>query len=143
MGGSSFLFDSQITGPAISHLAQVPPVFWILLTIGIGAAEQKRLVTGWVDPADVPVDQPGLLKEGYTPGDIGFDPLGFCPDIQQNSKFYKRKNYRMDVLLCLLLQDFGARAREWQRYFRKSWHLSKRLLKFTKKSIKCRITTLS
>lgn len=46
--GSSFLFDSQITGPAISHLAQVPVGFWVMLTIGIGAAEQQRLVTGWV-----------------------------------------------------------------------------------------------
>merc|ERR1712232_1315092 len=40
--GSSFLFDAQITGPAITHLSQVPAPFWILLTIGIGAAEQ-----GW------------------------------------------------------------------------------------------------
>merc|ERR1739842_244791 len=31
--GSSFLFDSQITGPAITHLAQVPPGFWVALVI--------------------------------------------------------------------------------------------------------------
>jgi len=78
--GSSFLFDAQITGPAISHLSQVPPPFWILLTIGIGAAEQVRLEKGWVDPADVPVDQPGLLRADYIPGDIGFDPLGIKPE---------------------------------------------------------------
>jgi Chlorophyll A-B binding protein len=49
--GSSFLFDAQITGPAISHLAQVPPLFWVLLTTAIGAAEQKRAEIGWVEPS--------------------------------------------------------------------------------------------
>lgn len=46
--GSSFLFDSQISGPGISHLSQVPAVFWILLTVGIGASESTRLNIGWV-----------------------------------------------------------------------------------------------
>lgn len=77
--GSSFLFDSQITGPAITHLTQVPPLFWILLTTAIGAAEAKRAQIGWVEPENVPVDQPGLLRENYTPGDLGFDPLGLKP----------------------------------------------------------------
>jgi Chlorophyll A-B binding protein len=46
--GSSFLFDSQISGPGITHLSQVPSVFWILLTVGIGASESTRLNIGWV-----------------------------------------------------------------------------------------------
>jgi hypothetical protein len=46
--GSSFLFDAQISGPAITHLNQVPPAFWILLTVGIGASESTRLNIGWV-----------------------------------------------------------------------------------------------
>jgi hypothetical protein len=46
--GSSFLFDAQISGPAITHLNQVPPPFWILLTTGIGASESTRLNIGWV-----------------------------------------------------------------------------------------------
>ena len=77
--GSSFLWDASVKGPAITHLSQVPPVFWALLTIFIGAAEQKRAEMGWVDPKDVPVDQPGLLRKDYTPGDIGFDPLKLKP----------------------------------------------------------------
>merc|ERR1712176_1586333 len=39
--GSSFLFDAQVSGPAITHLSQVPAVFWVLLTIGIGASEAE------------------------------------------------------------------------------------------------------
>ena len=41
------------------------------------AAEQFRAEKGWTDPADTPFDRPGLLKEDYSPGDIGFDPLGW------------------------------------------------------------------
>jgi hypothetical protein len=70
--GSSFLFDSKITGPAISHLAQVPPAFFIALTLAIGAAELKRATIGYVEPNK----QIFTLREGYAPGDIGFDPLG-------------------------------------------------------------------
>jgi hypothetical protein len=70
--GSSFLFDSQITGPAINHLAQVPGVFFAALTLAIGAAELKRATIGYVEPDK----QIFTLREGYAPGDIGFDPLG-------------------------------------------------------------------
>ena len=52
--GSSFLFDASIKGPAITHLAQVPAPFWVLLTIGIGASEVKRAEVGWVEPEKVP-----------------------------------------------------------------------------------------
>ena len=50
--GSSFLFDSQVSGPGITHLSQVPAVFWILLTVGIGASESTRLNIGWVSLND-------------------------------------------------------------------------------------------
>ena len=77
--GSSFLFDAQITGPAITHLSQVPVGFWVALTVAIGAAEQKRATIGWVEPENVPVAKAGLLRDDYMPGDIGFDPLGLKP----------------------------------------------------------------
>merc|ERR1712125_166575 len=108
--GSSFLFDAQITGPAISHLAQVPVGFWVILTIAIGASEQKRLVTGWVDPADVPVDQPGLLKEGYTPGDIGFDPLELCPEDPAELKILQTKELQNGRLAMLAAAGFLAQG---------------------------------
>ncbi len=77
--GSSFLFDSQISGPAITHLAQVPAPFWTILAISIAKLELDRAQYGWVPPRDVPVDKPGLLRTDYTPGDLGFDPLGLKP----------------------------------------------------------------
>ena len=78
--GTSFLWDASIKGPAITHLAQVPSEFWALLAIAIGAAETKRAEVGWVEPENVPFDQPGLLRDEYYPGDIGFDPLGLKPE---------------------------------------------------------------
>jgi hypothetical protein len=77
--GSSFLFDASVKGPAITHLSQVPAPFWVVLVLGIAKIELDRAQYGWVAPRDTPVDQPGLLRADYTPGDIGFDPLGLKP----------------------------------------------------------------
>merc|ERR1712003_433836 len=62
--GSSFLFDAQVSGPAISHLTQVPTAFWLLLVIAIGASETYRAEVAFVDPKDVPDAEPGLMREG-------------------------------------------------------------------------------
>jgi len=77
--GSSFLFDAQVSGPAISHLTQIPPAFWAILILTIGASEQFRAKKGWVDPSQNPIDKPGQLEKAYVPGDLGFDPLGLMP----------------------------------------------------------------
>merc|ERR1712032_160044 len=89
--GSSFLWNAQVSGPAITHLEQVPSPFWVLLTIGIGASESERLNIGWVDPKDIKYSQPGLLREDYTPGDIGFDPFGLKPKNAEDLKVMQTK----------------------------------------------------
>ena len=76
VAGSTMLFDGKINGPAIDHFMQTDKLFWLLLTIAIGGAEKYRAEKGWVEPENVPYDQPGLLRENYIPGDLGFDPLG-------------------------------------------------------------------
>jgi len=106
--GSSFLFDAQITGPAITHLAQVPPVFWVLLTIAIGSAEQYRATVGWVEPENVPVDQPGLLRSDYVPGDIGFDPIGLKPDDPEEFRIMQTKELQHGRLSMLAVAGFMA-----------------------------------
>jgi hypothetical protein len=72
--GSSFLFDADITGPAINHFQQVPQAFWGALTAFIVVAEGARVQLAWQNPFDAP--DLFLLKADYTPGDLGFDPLG-------------------------------------------------------------------
>lgn len=106
--GSSFLFDAQISGPAITHLSQVPVGFWLILTVAIGSAEQYRATVGWVEPENVPVDQPGLLRADYVPGDIGFDPLGLKPDNAADLKELQTKELQNGRLAMLAAAGFIA-----------------------------------
>lgn len=70
-----------IKGPANDQLQQVPLPAFVLLTVGIAAAELKRARIGWVEP-DLGQWTKTLwtLRENYYPGDIGFDPLGLKPE---------------------------------------------------------------
>jgi hypothetical protein len=106
--GSSFLFDAAIKGPAITHLSQVPGGFWAILLTLIGAAETRRAETGWVDPGDVPVAQPGLLRADYSPGDIGFDPLGLKPTEPEEFNTMATKELQNGRLAMLAAAGFLA-----------------------------------
>jgi hypothetical protein len=106
--GSSFLFDAQISGPAISHFTQVPDGWDALIITFIGAAEAQRAQIGWVDPADASYDQPGLLRDDYYPGDIGFDPLGLKPDNEEELNVMITKELQHGRLAMLAAAGFLA-----------------------------------
>merc|ERR1719362_404985 len=93
--GSSFLFDASIKGPAISHLAQVPTLFWGLLLIAIGSA-------------DVPTGQQGLMRDDHYPGDIGFDPLGLKPEDPEEFDIMVTKELQHGRLAMLAAAGFMA-----------------------------------
>jgi hypothetical protein len=71
--GSAFLFDAQVTGPAINHFQQVPATFWGLIGAFIFVVESNRVQYAWQNPFNA--DKLFLLKPEYTPGDYQFDPL--------------------------------------------------------------------
>ena len=106
--GSSFLFDSQISGPAITHLPQVPVIFWGCLAIAIGAAEIKRAEIGWVEPENAPFDKPGLLRDEYIPGDLGFDPLGLKPEDAEEFALMQTKELQNGRLAMIAAAGFLA-----------------------------------
>mmetsp|Transcript_12016 Transcript_12016/g.17089 ORF Transcript_12016/g.17089 Transcript_12016/m.17089 type:complete len:211 (+) Transcript_12016:60-692(+) len=106
--GSAFLFDASISGPAITHITQVPDGFWAVIIAFIGAAEASRAELGWVDPADCPVDQPGLLKDDYLPGDLGFDPLGLKPEDPEEFAIMQTKELQHGRLAMLAAAGFLA-----------------------------------
>jgi len=106
--GSSFLFDAQVSGPAITHLSQVPTAFWIILLISIGAAEQYRAVAAFEDPKDVPIGQQGLMRADHFPGDIGFDPLGLKPEDPEEFEKMVTKELQNGRLAMLAAAGFMA-----------------------------------
>merc|ERR1712232_306247 len=106
--GSSFLFDAQISGPAITHFTWVPGNWDALIVTFIAAAETQRAQIGWVDPADVSYDQPGLLRDDYYPGDIGFDPLGLRPEDPEELDLMITKELQNGRLAMLAAAGFLA-----------------------------------
>jgi hypothetical protein len=108
--GSSFLFDAKITGPAISHLAQVPVPFWVALVVAIGAAEQKRATIGFVEPDNLTVGELGLLRSEYIPGNLGFDPLGLSPE--DEDEFFELQTKELQNGRLAMLAAAGFLAQE-------------------------------
>merc|ERR1719265_2684336 len=68
-------------GPAIDQIPQLPVWLWVAMIGGIGAAESKRIAVGWAELDPETSKAPSALREGYYPGDLGFDPLGFSKDL--------------------------------------------------------------
>merc|ERR1719421_2573809 len=68
-------------GPAIEQIPQLPPLLWFGMTLGIGICESLRIQKGWKNPYDGPERSQNefQLRDDYTPGDLGFDPLGLAP----------------------------------------------------------------
>merc|ERR1740127_81164 len=91
------LFDG-IGGPAIDQIPRLPVPLWFGLTLAIGIAESTRVQKGFANPYDgetelmsselgapqtafpKPETTFQRLRPGYTPGDLGFDPLGLAPE---------------------------------------------------------------
>jgi len=78
------------------------------LTISIGAAEQKRATIGWVEPENVPVSKPGLLRDSYVPGDLNFDPLGLKPEDPEELYIMQTKELQNGRLAMLAAAGFMA-----------------------------------
>jgi hypothetical protein len=108
--GSSFLFDAQIKGPAITHFLQVPVEFWAALTLGIAGLEWTRAERLFVTPSEVPVDQAGLMKIDSIPGDMGFDPLNISS--RDSEKFFDMQTKELQNGRLAMLAAAGFLAQE-------------------------------
>ena len=106
--GSSFLFDSQISGPAITHFFQVPYFFWTFLVTLIGTLEVNRAQLAFVSPAELGPDEAGKMREDHYPGDIGFDPLGLKPDDPEEFDIMATKELQHGRLAMLAAAGFLA-----------------------------------
>merc|ERR1712125_191383 len=103
------------SGPAITHLSQVPTAFWLILLVSIGAAEQFHGVAAFEDPKDVPIGQQGLMRADHFPGDIGFDPLGLKPEDPEEFEVMVTKELQNGRLAMLLQQGLWHKSYQTEK----------------------------
>jgi len=106
--GRSFLFDSQISGPAIGHFQQVEtvaPAFWETIAIIVAIAETLRVQIGWADPLK---NDAFSLKEEYYPGNLQFDPLGLTPATQEEFEAMQLKELSNGRLAMISISGMVA-----------------------------------
>ena len=67
-------------GPAIDQIPQLPVWLWAVMLGGITAAEAFRISVAFRELDGEKLKAETALRPGYTPGDLGFDPLGLAPE---------------------------------------------------------------
>merc|ERR1719231_863981 len=97
-------------GPAIEQIPKLPAPMWFFMTVGIGIAESLRIQKGWANPYDGPERSQNefTLKPGYTPGDLGFDPLGLAPSDPAEFREMQEKELSHGRLAMLAAAGFLA-----------------------------------
>merc|ERR1711918_282131 len=99
-------------GPAIEQIPKLPPALWFAMTLGIGIAESLRIQKGWANPyeldAEGQLSNVQALKPEYTPGDMGFDPLGLAPTDPAEFREMQEKELSHGRLAMLAAAGFLA-----------------------------------
>jgi len=94
-------------GPAIEQIPQLPPWLWFGMTLGVGICESLRIQKGWANPYET-MDNVQTLKEGYYPGDLGFDPLGLQPEDPAEFRIMQEKELSHGRLAMIAAAGFMA-----------------------------------
>merc|ERR1712087_300865 len=95
-------------GPAIEQIPKLPPWVGGVMLIGITAAEVQRIAVGFA-PLDKETSKaPSALKPTYTPGDLGFDPLGLKPADAAELRIMQEKELAHGRLAMIAAAGFLA-----------------------------------
>jgi hypothetical protein len=101
-------------GTGLQQISEIPIAAWLLMTLGIGFCEVKRLQAGW-NPEKPSFT--GELREGYKPGDLGFDPLGLKPTDPVKLKEFEEielNNGRLAMLAAIgFISEEAATGQTW------------------------------
>ena len=104
-------FAEEVTGPAVNHWQQAPGLPLIALTLITGISEFIRADKGWVPPTVARF----TIRDEYTPGDLGFDPLGLKPDTPESLKLMQTRELNngrlaMIAIMGIMTQEelFGS-----------------------------------
>jgi len=103
-------------GPAIEQIPQLPPWLWFGMTLGIGIAETTRAQIGWANPYEDASGKVGRanaanvqkLRDNYSPGQLGFDPLGLAPTDAAEFRTMQEKELSHGRLAMLAAAGFMA-----------------------------------
>jgi len=99
----------DIGGPAARQLDEVLKTengdgIMASLLFGVMLTEIARAKIGWKDPSD----EMQALREDYTPGDLGFDPLGMRPTTEAELLSMKNKELNNGRLAMIALAGIVA-----------------------------------
>ena len=83
-------------------------IFWEPLVLVIGIAEAYRVALGWATPVGTGFN---TLKDEYTNGDLGFDPLGLAPTDSAELSALKTKELNNGRLAMIGIAGFVAQVR--------------------------------
>merc|ERR1719326_1324526 len=97
-------------GPAIEQIPKLPVPLWFFMATGIGIAESLRIQKGWANPYEGAERSQNefMLKPEYTPGDLGFDPLGLAPEDPAEFRIMQEKELSHGRLGMLAAAGFMA-----------------------------------
>ena len=108
-------------GPAIDQIPQLPIWLWGAMLAGIGAAEQTRIAKGFqqLDPKTQTASQ--SLRDGYMPGELGFDPLNLAPEDPAEFREMQEKELSHGRLAMIAAAGFLAQeavsGQTWGAYW--------------------------
>ena len=111
------LFNGAVSGPALHQFDSVEAqggYFWEVLLLFIAACETARLVTvfrplsdtGRPSLLEISDSEQGRIRVEFTPGDLGFDPLGLLPSDPAEAKLMRTKELQNGRLAMLAVVGF-------------------------------------
>merc|ERR1719453_666508 len=109
------LFGGDIDGPAVYHFEEIvkrAPTFWYPVLLAISIAELGRARIGWQDPFDG--GSTFALREGYEPGNLGWDPLGLKPKRWRTGDHAEQGNQQRPSRYDRSCWHARSGARRWQ-----------------------------
>ena len=108
-------------GPAIDQIPQLPVALWAAMLAGIAGAEQFRIAKGWAKVDPQTNKAASALREGYYPGDLGFDPLNLKPEDPADFRLMQEKELSHCRLAMIASAGFLAQeavsGQTWGAYW--------------------------
>merc|ERR1719331_460951 len=95
-------------GPAIDQIPQLPVWLWAVMAGGIGAAEAFRINVALRELDGEKLKAESVLRPGYVPGQIGFDPLSLAPEDPAEFKLMQEKELAHARLAMIAAAGFLA-----------------------------------